>query len=39
MQKNSIPKKYKNLVTQINNLEDKFKTFTDNDLKAQNFKL
>jgi preprotein translocase subunit SecA len=39
MQKNSITKKYQNLVTQINNLEDKFKTLTDNDLRAQSFKL
>jgi len=39
MQKNSITKKYQNLVTQINNLEDKFQTLTDNDLRAQSFKL
>jgi len=39
MQKNSITKKYQNLVNQINNLEDKFKTLTDNDLRAQSFKL
>ena len=39
MQKNSITKKYQNLVTQINNLEDKFKTLTDNDLRAQSFRL
>ena len=39
MQKNSITNKYQNLVTQINNLEDKFKTFTDNELRAQSFKL
>ena len=39
MQKNSITKKYQNLVDQINNLEDKFKTLTDNELRAQSFKL
>lgn len=39
MQKNSITKKYQNLVSQINNLEDKFQTFTDNELRAQSFKL
>ena len=39
MQKNSITKKYQNLVTQINNLEDKFQTLTDNDLRAHSFKL
>jgi len=39
MQKNSITKKYQNLVNQINNLEDKFRTLTDNDLRAQSFKL
>ena len=39
MQKNSITKKYQNLVTQINNLEDKFQTLTDNELRAQSFKL
>jgi preprotein translocase subunit SecA len=39
MQKNSITKKYQNLVNQINDLEDKFKTLTDNELRAQNFKL
>ena len=39
MQKNSITKKYQNLVNQINNLEDKFQTLTDNDLRAQSFKL
>ena len=39
MQKNSITKKYQNLVAEINNLEDKFQTFTDNDLRAQSFKL
>ena len=39
MQKNSITKKYQNLVAQINNLEDKFQTLTDNDLRAQSFKL
>ena len=39
MQKNSITKKYQNLVSQINNLEEKFQTLTDNDLRAQSFKL
>ena len=39
MQKNSITKKYQSLVNQINDLEDKFKTFTDNELRAQSFKL
>lgn len=39
MPKNSITKKYQNLVDQINNLEDKFQTLTDNELRAQSFKL
>ena len=39
MQKNSITKKYQNLVSQINSLEDKFQTLTDNDLRAESFKL
>ena len=39
MQKNSITKKYQNLVAQINSLEDKFQTLTDNDLRAESFKL
>nr|UBA15596.1 preprotein-translocase subunit a [Pseudo-nitzschia multiseries] len=39
MQKNSITKKYQNLVNQINNLEDKFQTLTDNELRAHSFKL
>lgn len=39
MQKNSITNKYQNLVSQINNLEDKFQTFTDNELRAHSFKL
>ena len=39
MQKNSITKKYQNLVSQINNLEEKFQTLTDNDLRAESFKL
>ena len=39
MAKNSITKKYQNLVSQINNLEDKFQTLTDNELRAQSFKL
>ena len=39
MQNNSITKKYQNLISQINNLEDKFQTFTDNELRAQSIKL
>ena len=39
MAKNSITKKYQNLVSQINNLEDKFQTLTNNELRAQSFKL
>ena len=39
MAKNSITKKYQNLVSQINSLEDKFQTLTDNELRAQSFKL
>ena len=39
MQKNSITKKYQNLISQINNLEDRFQTLTDNDLRAESFKL
>jgi len=39
MQKNSITKKYQNLVSQINTLEEKFQTLTDNDLRAESFKL
>ena len=39
LQKNSITKKYQNLVNQINSFEDKFQTLTDNDLRAQSFKL
>ena len=36
---NSIIKKYQNLIAQINNLEDNFKTLTDNELRAENLKL
>ena len=39
LQKNSITKKYQNLVNQINSFEDKFQTLTDNDLRAESFKL
>ena len=39
MQKNSITKKYQNLVNQINNFEDKFQTLTDSELRAESFKL
>ena len=36
---NSITSKYQNLINQINNLEEKLKTFTDSELRAANFKL
>nr|UBA15754.1 preprotein-translocase subunit a [Pseudo-nitzschia hainanensis] len=39
MQQNSTIKKYKNLVNQINNLEEKFRNFTDNDLRTHSLKL
>jgi preprotein translocase subunit SecA len=39
LQKNSITKKYQNLVNQINNFEDKFQTLTDNELRVESFKL
>jgi preprotein translocase subunit SecA len=38
-QNNSVIKKYQNLINQINSLEDNFKTFTDGELRAANFKL
>ena len=37
--KSSVFKKYQDLVTQINHLEEKFQTFTDNDLRAETFQL
>ena len=36
---NSVINKYQNLITQINNLEDNFKTFTDSELRIENFRL
>lgn len=39
LKKNSVFKKYQNLVTQINNFEETFQTFSDNDLRAHTFKL
>lgn len=39
LQTNSIFKKYQNLLGQINDLEDKFKILSDNELKAENLKL
>ena len=39
LQKNSITKKYQNLVNQINNFEDKFQILTDNELRVESFKL
>ena len=39
LQKNSITKKYQNLVNQINSFEDQFKILTDNELRVESFKL
>jgi preprotein translocase subunit SecA len=39
LKKSSVFKKYQNLVTQINSLEETFQTFTDNDLRAHTLKL
>jgi preprotein translocase subunit SecA len=39
LKKNSISKKYQNLVNQINNFEEIFQTFSNNELRAHNFKL
>ena len=36
---NSVINKYQNLITQINNLEDNLKTFSNSELKAENLKL
>ena len=36
---NSVINKYQNLINQINSLEDNFKTITDSELRAANFKL
>ena len=36
---NSVINKYQNLINQINSLEDNFKTLTDSELRAANFKL
>jgi preprotein translocase subunit SecA len=36
---NYVINKYQNLITQINNLEDNFKTFTDSELRTENFRL
>lgn len=37
--KNSVINKYQNFITQINNLEDNFKTLNDVELRAENLKL
>jgi len=39
LKKSSISKKYQNLVNQINNFEEIFQTFSNNELRAHNFKL
>jgi preprotein translocase subunit SecA len=39
LKKSSVFKKYQDIVTQINNLEERFQTFTDNDLRAETLKL
>jgi len=39
LQKNSITKKYQNLVNQINSFEDQFQILTDNELRVESFKL
>jgi len=39
LQKNSITKKYQNLVNQINSFEDQFQTLTDSELRVESFKL
>jgi len=36
---NSFTNKYQNLINQINNFEDTFKTLSDGELRAKNFKL
>ena len=37
--KNSVVKKYQNLISQINLLEDELKILTDSELRAKSFKL
>ena len=39
LEKSSVFKKYQNIVTQINNFEENFQTFSDNDLRAHTLKL
>jgi preprotein translocase subunit SecA len=39
LRRNSITRKYQNLVNQINSFEDQFQTLTDNELRVQSFKL
>ena len=39
LNKSSVFKKYQNIVTQINNFEEIFQTFSDNDLRAHTLKL
>jgi preprotein translocase subunit SecA len=39
MQKNSITRKYKNLVNQINNLEENFQILTDHELRIKSIQL
>jgi preprotein translocase subunit SecA len=39
VKKNPIVKKYQNLVNEINNFEETFQAFTDNELRAYNFQL
>ena len=39
LKKSSVFKKYQNIVTQINNFEETFQTFSDNDLRAHTLKL
>jgi len=39
LKKRSISKKYQNLVNQINDFEETFQTFSNNELRAHNFKL
>ena len=38
-QTNLVTNKYQDLIQQINQLEDKFQTLSDNELRAENFKL
>jgi preprotein translocase subunit SecA len=39
LNKSSVFKKYQNIVTQINNFEETFQSFSDNDLRAHTLKL